>query len=152
MQMPKRGCPGGRHTGTEARKNSQTSPWKEQSSVPSIVSMATTPENAEMLIDPLREVTLAPLGRNGIMNLLCGPPHIPGMREDKWTIRLGEGKHKIELEEGPGRGLRLWQLKVNQSVKQTIIGGPHIEGNTRNVQMNYAREANDLPMTSYLVD
>ncbi|XP_022852948.1 uncharacterized protein LOC111374508 [Olea europaea var. sylvestris] len=34
----------------------------------------------------------------------------------------------------------------------TIIGGPHIDGNTRNAQRNYTREANDPPMITYIVN
>ncbi|XP_022899196.1 uncharacterized protein LOC111412489 [Olea europaea var. sylvestris] len=35
---------------------------------------------------------------------------------------------------------------------ETIIGGPHIGGNTRNAQRNYTMEAKDPPMITYIIN
>ncbi|XP_022874223.1 uncharacterized protein LOC111393053 [Olea europaea var. sylvestris] len=54
----------------------------------------------------------------------------------------GESRHRDQV---PSGGQVIMEIDI-------IIGGPHIEGNTRNAQRNYTREVKDPSMITYIVN
>ncbi|XP_022880865.1 uncharacterized protein LOC111398161 [Olea europaea var. sylvestris] len=77
------------------------------------------------------------------------------------SLNKAERRHRDQLlrtrglrDRGESRQRDQAPFSGGQIIKEinTIIGGPHIDGNSRNAQRNYTREANDPSMLTYIVN